>query len=231
MLPKEPLVYITLIALLPICNPLSTVPLFLSLTRKHTNAERNRQALLASVYMFAILFAFAVGGSYIIAFFGISVPAIRIAGGAIVGYIGFRMLFPVESEQSGEKNTPPPKKDVAFSPLAMPSLAGPGSISVVLAIASDTTDPLSYLFIGIGILIMAAIAFAVLRMGGLAADEIRDGGDQYHDLNNGLSTDLRCGAVHPLRGKYLGEGNPAAVDKRTTEPLSQAAPRGVNPAF
>ena len=123
MLPKEPFVYLTLVALLPICNPLSTVPLFLSLTRKHNHSERNRQAFLASIYMFAILFAFAVGGSFIIKFFSISVPAIRIAGGLIVGYIGFGMLFRTESEQSGDQDMLPRKKEIAFSPLAMPSLA------------------------------------------------------------------------------------------------------------
>jgi multiple antibiotic resistance protein len=112
--------------------------------------------------MFCILFGFLVAGTWIIEFFGISVPAIRIAGGLIIGFIGFRMLFPQEvTSEAREKAVT--KKDIAFTPLAMPSLAGPGSIAVVLTVSGDNTQAVAYLFIGIGILTMAIICYCVLR--------------------------------------------------------------------
>src|SRR3954452_16365555 len=126
-------VALTIGALLPIMNPFSTAPLFLSLTVGMDPARRNREALLACIYAFAILVVFLLLGSAIIDFFGISVPGVRVAGGLIVSTIGFRMLFsqppPAQVAGEGVAEEPP---DIAFTPLAMPSLAGPGSISVVL---------------------------------------------------------------------------------------------------
>ena len=170
MITEHSLIYLTLTALIPVVNPPSTVPLFLSITSNLTVQERNRQALLACIYMFCILFAFLVTGTWIIEFFGISVPAIRIAGGLIIGFIGFRMLFPQEVVTSEAREKAVTKKDVAFTPLAMPSLAGPGSISVVLTVSGDNTQAIAYFFIGIGILTMAIICYCVLR----AASWVKD---------------------------------------------------------
>src|SRR5690606_16186869 len=96
---RESVLYIlsTVAALLPIVNPLSTVGLVVSITHGLTDAERNVQLKRACVYMFCILTAFLVAGGVIMNFFGISIPGLRIAGGLIVSYIGFRMLFPETS--------------------------------------------------------------------------------------------------------------------------------------
>jgi len=113
-------------------NPLSTAPLFIGLTAGMDSRTRNRQALLACIYAFAILILFLLLGSAIIDFFRISIPGLRTAGGLIMSIIGFKMLFgtPIISPETAPSR--PQQVDIALTPLAMPSLAGPGSISVVL---------------------------------------------------------------------------------------------------
>ena len=92
----EGLMYVlsTVGALLPIVNPLSAVGLVMSITADLTDEERTDQIRRACIYMFCILTAFLVAGGLIMNFFGISIPGLRIAGGMIVSYLGFRMLFP-----------------------------------------------------------------------------------------------------------------------------------------
>ena len=126
---------LTIGALLPIMNPFSTAPLFIALTTGMDRKARNRQALLACIYAFGILVVFLLLGSAIIDFFRISIPGLRTAGGLIMSAIGFRMLFPASPAHTGAAPQSQQELDIAFTPLAMPSLAGPGSISVVLTAA------------------------------------------------------------------------------------------------
>ena len=80
-----------LVVLLPLANPLTTVALFLGLAGNMNSAERNRQSLMASVYVFAIMMVAYYAGQLVMDTFGISIPGLRIAGGLIVAFIGFRM--------------------------------------------------------------------------------------------------------------------------------------------
>jgi multiple antibiotic resistance protein len=162
-------VALTIGALLPIMNPFSTAPLFVSLTVGASKRARNHEALFACIYAFAILATFLLVGSWIIDFFGISVPGLRVAGGLIISVIGFRMLFPASAPA---KDSAAPKErelEIAFTPLAMPSLAGPGSISVVLTAAAQikSVRPDDFGFIYVAVLIgMAAtlvLSYFVLR--------------------------------------------------------------------
>ncbi len=161
-------IFSTVLALLPIVNPLSAAGLVVSITEGLTDAERDTQLKRACIYMFFILTAFLVAGGVIMSFFGISIPGLRIAGGLIVSYIGFRMLFPETSGISRqEQDEAAEKPDVSFTPLAMPSLSGPGSIAVVVGIASTAQAGehvvLNYALVAIGIAITAVISYAVLR--------------------------------------------------------------------
>ena len=148
----EGLTYVlsTVGALLPIVNPLSAVGLVMSITADLTEQERNEQIGRACIYMFWILTAFLV------------------AGGMIVSYLGFRMLFPESAAISGQERAEArAKADISFTPLAMPSLSGPGSIAVVIGMS--TTVQMSqhivvgYVLVAIGIAITALISYIVLR--------------------------------------------------------------------
>jgi multiple antibiotic resistance protein len=155
-------------------NPFSTAPLFVSLTAGFDARRRNRQALMACVYAFFILAAFLLLGAAIIDFFGISVPGLRVAGGLIIAAIGFRMLFPKPPAAPGPAaDGAPHAPDVAFTPLAMPSLAGPGSISVVLTAAAQIRSGrpddwvLVYAAVIAGMVLALVFSWLVLRAAGV----------------------------------------------------------------
>ncbi|MEN5081668.1 MarC family NAAT transporter [Bosea sp. TWI1241] len=161
------------IGLLPIMNPLSTVPLFLALTRRMSAEHKRQQALRASIYAFGVLAVFLLLGNSIIKLFGISLPGIRVAGGLIILVLAFRMLFAGEGEEASIDSEPADIKqasiDFSFSPLAMPSLAGPGSIAVVMSYGSQIPDEhlvLGYAVVLTGIMITVLVAFAALSCAG-----------------------------------------------------------------
>jgi len=122
--------------------------------------------------MTGILILFLLAGHLIMIFFGISIPGIRIAGGLVICYLGFRMLFPTEEISSAEKREARGKTDISFSPLAIPSLSGPGSIATIITISSSIDGKHGYdkvlAFTGviIAIFITAAISWIVLRSAG-----------------------------------------------------------------
>jgi multiple antibiotic resistance protein len=101
-------VVLTISGLLPIVNPFSVAPLFVSLTSEMPASVRARQAMLASLYGFAILLVFLLLGSAIINFFGISVAGIRVAGGMIIAMIGLHMLFQATAKPRTPTSPSPP---------------------------------------------------------------------------------------------------------------------------
>jgi multiple antibiotic resistance protein len=160
------LIIATIIGLLPIINPFSTAPMFLAITEGDSDAEREEQARRAVIYMVCILIAFLVGGTFIMQFFGLSLPGLRIAGGILVAGVGMRMLYPRDDvgQTQAEHVEYRRKRDISFTPLAMPSLAGPGAISVTIGLASLATVWWHFGAIVLGILVVAAIVYATLRL-------------------------------------------------------------------
>lgn len=132
-----------LVVLLPLANPLTTVALFLGLAGDMNYQERNRQSAQASLYVFIIMTVAYYAGNVVMDTFGISIPGLRIAGGLIVAFIGFRMLFPqqqagqsVEADHKLDEMSERKAVNIAFVPLAMPSTAGPGTIAMIISTAS-----------------------------------------------------------------------------------------------
>lgn len=159
----------TLIGLLPIINPLSAGPTFLAITEGDSDQRRREQALKGCLYMVAILVSFLVGGTFIMNFFGISIPGLRIAGGILLTGIGMNMLTAPRADAATEaeqQEAARRKVDISFSPLAMPMLSGPGSIAVTLGFTSLATGWIDYAAIIAGIVTVALITYAVLRVSG-----------------------------------------------------------------
>ena len=156
----------TITALLPIANPLTGVAILPAISAHLSPLERSRQVRRACYYMAGILVVFLLAGALLMDFFSISIPGLRIAGGLIVCKFGFNMLFPPEGVADPSVNT---RRDISFSPLAMPTLSGPGSIAVVISMStgvhSQTELPiwLGYISVVIGILLVAYISWLVLR--------------------------------------------------------------------
>ena len=155
----------TVIALLPIINPFASTPVFLAITEGDTELQRERQARRGCLYMVAILVLSLIGGTFIMNFFGISIPGLRIAGGLLVSGIGLSMLSsrnPAQEER--ERDAARAKRDISFTPLAMPMLSGPGSIAVTIGFTSLAQTPLDYAAIILGIVVVALISYLVLRV-------------------------------------------------------------------
>jgi multiple antibiotic resistance protein len=145
-----------LLAILPIVNPLGAVPLVMSVAAHLPEQERLRQVRRAC--------------SLIMSFFGISIPGMRIAGGMIVAFLGFGMLFPGGAEETRKEPKPGEiRHDIAFTPLAMPGLSGPGTFAVVMSLSSQASarhgwDRVAdFLGVATGILVVALISWFVLR--------------------------------------------------------------------
>jgi len=164
-------VFVVVAGILPVVNPFSTAPLFVSLTKGMKVEEQIKQANRACLYMAGILLGSFFLGAIILDFFGITIPAIRLAGGLIIAYIGFGMLFPKEQAVSDEIVEEGIRtKDFAFTPLAMPMLSGPGSIAVVLEMSARVAEEpnalaqvLGGVVVSTGILLVVFVCLFVLR--------------------------------------------------------------------
>ncbi|WP_265693836.1 MarC family NAAT transporter [Providencia rustigianii] len=130
---------IGLAVLLPLSNPLTTVALFLGLSGEMTIEGRQKVIKMTPIYVFFIMIISWYSGQAIMNTFGVSIPGLRIAGGFIVAYIGFRMLFPIVTSNisDDDKKANDSNSSVAFVPLAMPSTAGPGTIAMIISMASS----------------------------------------------------------------------------------------------
>jgi multiple antibiotic resistance protein len=156
----------TFLALFPIVNPLGGVPLFFTLTSDYTPEERGRSALKIAINVIAILVVFMLFGRFVLSFFGISLPVLKIAGGLIVANTAWGMVTGssrITVEESSEAQTKP---DISLTPMAMPMLSGPGSIGVVMGLAAHADHFLSYIGMVIGIVALGLTVFLCLRLGG-----------------------------------------------------------------
>ena len=141
------------IPLLIIVNPSSTLALFSAITSKYTKKERLKTAKNATIYAAILLIIFAIAGSAILEYLGIDIYSLRIAGGILLAYVGLDMTR--RGQQFGEN--PPNKEhkaDFALVPLAMPSLSGPGAITVIIVSMKNLTVDNPY-YISILIAIIA----------------------------------------------------------------------------
>ncbi len=162
-------------SIISVANPLAAMPVFLSLTDRNTDAERINVAKKSSFYMFLVLIIFLLIGTYIMSFFGISLPGIRIAGGLIILRAAYAMLNPDVSEKkiSDEaQEAAKEKEDISFSPMAMPMLSGPGSIAVVIGLASQAEGFFDLLITSAAIVLVALISYGVLRLAPFSAKYI-----------------------------------------------------------
>ena len=159
----------TVVGLLPIINPLAAAVTFVAITEGDSEARRKEQARKGCLYMVAILISFLIGGTFIMNFFGISIPGLRIAGGIMMAGMGMGMLTSHKSsalEDQEEREAARRKVDISFSPLAMPMLSGPGSIAVTLGFTSLAASWSDYLALIAGILVVAVVSYLVLRLSG-----------------------------------------------------------------
>lgn len=158
-------------ALFSVVNPLGAVPVFLSMTSQNSAAEKAKIARNASIYFVLILMAFYVFGSAILTFFGISLSALTIAGGFIIVSSGFALINgKFEESRSIDKKIrkeAETKDDISFTPLAMPLLSGPGSISLLISLFSTYVSISDRLIIAAVVIFTGLTVFLILRSSNL----------------------------------------------------------------
>src|SRR5579871_1688372 len=153
------------VAILPVVNPFSKPPIFLSITEGLSDQQRSRQALKACIYAFIILMVSQVAGNFVLEFFSISLPALQIAGGLLIARTGFQMLSPQrEHHQTGaEEKESREMDDISFVPLAMPLLSGPGAMAVMINLAMDVKAWTEQAIIMAASAAVCLISYLVLR--------------------------------------------------------------------
>ena len=150
------------VLLLVTINPFAAVPVLLSVTAKMTAAERNRTAFRACLIASLILLFLLAFGQLFLEKLGVTLPALRIAGALVLLILGIRMVF--GEIQGGSAESDAPAGDVAVFPLAMPLLAGGGSIAAIVAMTDNTVKSLAEQAVTAAVLLaVMAVIFAVLR--------------------------------------------------------------------
>jgi multiple antibiotic resistance protein len=133
-----------------IMNPIANIPVFLGLVGDQDKESKRNIAKTASITAFIIVVSSVILGKYIFQLFGITIPAFKITGGILIFYVGFEMLMSKKSSIHNQDNSEQ-DNSVAISPLAIPILAGPGTIITAM---NNVTEG-SYIHIMIVITIFA----------------------------------------------------------------------------
>ncbi|GAA2526867.1 MarC family protein [Rarobacter incanus] len=131
----------TLAALVPITNPIGAVAAHAGLSASMPTADVHRQAWRTGMWVAGILMVFGAAGSLVLSAFGISPGALQIAGGIVVMHSGFQLMTPRDRATPAEREHARTKADISFSPMALPLIAGPGAIGVVIAISARHPGP------------------------------------------------------------------------------------------
>lgn len=153
-------------ALFSVMNPIGSVPIFLSLTQNDSRRSKNRTALWTSINVLIILIVSFFAGRYILNFFGISIDVLRIAGGLIICMSAYGLLMGATGKQRGvsKKVTSDAqhRSDISLTPLAIPMMAGPGAMSLLIAMFQDYPNFWDKIIIVSAILTSCLIIFIVL---------------------------------------------------------------------
>jgi multiple antibiotic resistance protein len=159
---------VAVLSLFPIVNPIGNLPVFAALTEDATRDFRQRQAFLASLYVAIVLLVSAVAGRPILHGLGISLGALEVAGGVVVAHTAMRMVVgdaqrlaptdPTEGQPGAASN-------IAFVPMTIPLLSGPGAIGAAIALTTRAKGSEAMIGIAIGIVVLTIIVLTVLLFG------------------------------------------------------------------
>jgi multiple antibiotic resistance protein len=147
----------TFIAVFVLADAVGNIPILLVLTKGMEPTDRNRVIDKAILVAIAVLLLFAFGGQWILRYLDVSLGSLRVAGGLLLLLIALQML-------QGELNTPVVEKerDVAITPLALPLLAGPGTLTTVMLLMSESPSP--HISVVVGIVAAMFFSWSILRL-------------------------------------------------------------------
>ena len=158
-------------ALFAIMNPFVNLPIFLALTADKGVGQQRRMAVMVVIYAAVMCGIISLGGSRIIAFFGVTIDSFRVAGGIVLLGIALSMLNgrPVTSHERGDQEKAAERTgdstaadNIAFYPMTFPILVGPGTIATLIIYAAQASGPAQYMSFGIVLLAILLALFVVL---------------------------------------------------------------------
>jgi multiple antibiotic resistance protein len=155
-------------SLLVIVEPLGTMPVFLAMTPNDTPAAQKRMALIACTVAGGVLALFALAGQWVFRVLGITLPAFQIAGSILLMRIALDMLYARrtrERQTEEEIAVGTASVDIAVTPLGVPLLAGPGSISTALILLNQAADVAQRIALFVCIAMVCVVTYFVFRLG------------------------------------------------------------------
>ena len=148
------------VILLVTIDPVGLLPIYLSLTQGFTVSQKRRVASLAVMVSFGVLMFFAIAGEAFLRLLGIGIPALQIAGGLLLFWVAFEMVFGhrTDRKQDAAAAADEDATHIAVAPLAIPLIAGPGAITASILLTSRLEGDVS------GLLAVAALLACVLAI-------------------------------------------------------------------
>ena len=155
-------------ALFSVMNPFGTVPVFVGLTEDKNKLERNKIAFWTSLNVLIILLISFFAGKYILLFFGVTLNSLKIAGGLIIVSSGFALLTGDFNKHKGIKKEKvkrdiETRSDISLTPLAMPMIAGPGAMSLLITHNQELEGLNSMLIISGAIVLSTICIYLILK--------------------------------------------------------------------
>ena len=156
------------VSLFSVLNPIGAVPIFVGMTTHIEKPERLRVSLWTAINVLLILVISYFVGQYVLSFFGITINALRIAGGIIIANSGFALLNKNFNKTRGINKKveleSQLRNDISLTPLAIPLLAGPGSISLLIAFYQEHHDKMTDIISSLlAIVMVSAVIYLILR--------------------------------------------------------------------
>lgn len=157
-------------ALFAVMNPFVNLPIFLSLTDGQAVSDQRKAAIQIVIYTVIMCAVVAVTGSYILSFFSISLDAFRLAGGLVLGHIGWDMLNGTDASShhgsTAEKKSISTDNDIAFFPMTFPMLVGPGTIATLILYTEKADSVQNLMAYGVVVAAVIGIMGIVLWFAG-----------------------------------------------------------------
>jgi len=149
--------------LLPIVNPVGSAPLFLSMTHGSDVPTRQMLAVKIAINTFVLLMGSLVFGAFVLKIFGLSVPVVQVAGGAVLCALGWNMLNSDDTAHAVAAPAMPPDVAImrAFYPLTLPLTVDPGAIAVAVTIGANHAHNVERIIIG---LVAAVVGTTVIAL-------------------------------------------------------------------
>ncbi|MCS3900797.1 MarC family protein [Methanococcus voltae] len=161
------MIFILFSSLFAILNPFGVIPPFLSLTSGYSESEKIKVIQKSMISAFLLLIVSGILGKYIIAFFGISIPAIRITGGVLVFIVALEIITGNSTKQRALKSNLPEQcqevEDISVVPLTIPLYAGPGAISTMIALTAQSGSYIHLAYLTIALIMCITISYIILR--------------------------------------------------------------------